>query len=751
MTPSTPGNICGCALCCGRDTADLVAGQAALDGTLDGAASGGGSAAGPSYYVDALLTPSGLRWNAAGALGSPVTVSYSFMSANPGKYSGFEAFDSTEKAAARKALAQYAAISNISFQEVSSGGQIEFGNVDLGGTSGMTHWWNSGARLTSADVYMNAKANLTYAEGSFGYRVLLHEIGHALGLKHAGSYTSYDSGPFLPSGEDNNQFTVMAYKNHPSMGGTNASSPMLYDVAATQYLYGKDTASASGGTIYKWAANASVVKTIWDGGGTDTIDASAQSKRAVINLDPGTFSSIGATKTGGNALNNIAIAHGVIVENATGGTGADSITGNAVNNVLKGGAGNDTLAGGAGNDTFAWTAPTEGGDLLKDFTTGADRLQFDGANFGLPTGTLSAGAFSKLSTTFSGTNATSAAFKAGAPSFVLDSGRNLYWDPNGAAGGHTLVAKLASGTVAASDIRVVGGTTYIAGPEPDGEPVTTGGAGDDTLSGGGAADLLLRGGAGSDVYLVDSAGDAVRESAGMGHDTVIATVDFALSGQVEALVLGGTAHLSGTGNAQANQLAGNAGNNRLEGLGGADTIDGGAGDDTAVYARSGSVTVSLATGLGSGGHAEGDVLTAIENLVGGAYADLLSGDGGANRLTGGLGKDVLAGGGGADWFVYASPAEGGDRLTDFAAGEDRLVFDGEAFGLDAIELGRTLLVLDGPYDGTAATTQPCLILDGSGALCWDGNGAEAGYTIMATLADGARLTAADILLSGPLA
>ena len=85
-----------------------------------------------------------------------------------------------------------------------------------------------------------------------------------------------------------------------------------------------------------------------------------------------------------------------------------------------------------------------------------------------------------------------------------------------------------------------------------------------------------------------------------------------------------------TGTAGDNTINGLAGNATLTGAGDADTLDGGIGTDTASYTGSGAgVTVNLATGTGSGGDAQGDTLTAIENLTGSAFADVLTGDGNA--------------------------------------------------------------------------------------------------------------------------
>src|SRR5262249_17411669 len=93
----------------------------------------------------------------------------------------------------------------------------------------------------------------------------------------------------------------------------------------------------------------------------------------------------------------------------------------------------------------------------------------------------------------------------------------------------------------------------------------------------------------------------------------------------------------------ANVITGNSGNNVIAGLGGADILDGGGGTDTATYATSSAgVNVSLMTGLGIGGDAEGDSLSNFENLTGSGFSDTLEGNSGANVLNGGTGIDTVS-------------------------------------------------------------------------------------------------------------
>ncbi len=134
-----------------------------------------------------------------------------------------------------------------------------------------------------------------------------------------------------------------------------------------------------------------------------------------------------------------------------------------------------------------------------------------------------------------------------------------------------------------------------------------------------------------------------------------------------------------SGNSGNDMLFGGSGNDLLNGGPGADVLNGGPGIDTATYASSPTgVTVSIATGHGTGGDAEGDILSDIENLVGSAFADSLTGDANANRLDGNGGGDTLTGNGGADIFVYRA-GYGATAVTDFVAGPgimDRVLLAG---------------------------------------------------------------------------
>jgi Ca2+-binding RTX toxin-like protein len=109
------------------------------------------------------------------------------------------------------------------------------------------------------------------------------------------------------------------------------------------------------------------------------------------------------------------------------------------------------------------------------------------------------------------------------------------------------------------------------------------------------------------------------------------------------------------------------GNDIIYGGEGSDTINGGANSDTAAYTDSAeSVYVSLETGKGYGGTAQGDTLISVENLTGSAQWDVLEGNAEANTLFGWDGHDSLKGGGGADTLLGGF---GDDTLMGGAGGD----------------------------------------------------------------------------------
>src|SRR5262245_7698758 len=185
------------------------------------------------------------------------------------------------------------------------------------------------------------------------------------------------------------------------------------------------------------------------------------------------------------------------------------------------------------------------------------------------------------------------------------------------------------------------------------------------------------GGAGDDTYFFDGS-DGVVENANEGIDTVLSTTHYALSPNVENLVLQGSADLQGYGNNLANRLDGNTGNNLLNGGVGADVMVGGAGSDAYFVDDPGDTVVENA-GEGTdavfstvnyvlAANVETLVLQGLSNLTatGNALGNKIFGNSGDNTLDGGAGTDVLTGGAGNDTLVFHMGQGNGDIVVDFA-------------------------------------------------------------------------------------
>lgn len=245
--------------------------------------------------------------------------------------------------------------------------------------------------------------------GSFDYAAgLLHEMGHALGLKHGHAVQEWTNNnavkfPTLPAAENSQEFSIMTYSSHVGasvQGGASTREEypwtyMMNDYAALQHMYGANFGAGSneGDSVYRFdpntgemtvnnfgfggSYNAKILITLWDGGGTDLYDFSNYAQDQRIDLRPGQFStfstpqlsnlSLGKAGEANYARGNVANPHlyqgdlRSLIENARSGSGNDTLIGNEVVNRLQSGAGHDALFAGAGKDTLLGEA---GNDLL---------------------------------------------------------------------------------------------------------------------------------------------------------------------------------------------------------------------------------------------------------------------------------------------------------------------------------------------------------------------------------------------------
>ena len=219
--------------------------------------------------------------------------------------------------------------------------------------------------------------------------VMLHEILHTLGLEHP-----YDN-PKRPTPwfAQNMEHTILADQHLDNQGfnlnGKNygvSSTPMMWDIAGLQHLYGANKKTNRGNTTYKFSNTEPFYETIWDASGVDTIDFSNFSKPLKINLGEGELSTlsfdVNDERWSNKVAGNLGIAFDCVIENSIGGRSNDVITGNAADNVLRGLGGNDTLngatgddrlIGGRGQDTFQ-IQPGKGHVVIEDFTDGDDKI-----------------------------------------------------------------------------------------------------------------------------------------------------------------------------------------------------------------------------------------------------------------------------------------------------------------------------------------------------------------------------------------
>ena len=431
----------------------------------------------------------------------------------------------TEQAAIQTALHLWSDVANIRFDVVGSsaadlaiargsdGKAEEASHLSPGGGEGSTELGTLTSSRITIDTSVAGFGPIGAGfqiNGGYPWMTLVHEIGHAIGLGHAGAYNEGTSvGTPTLTAYDNTAWSVMSYLPGPSSNAVGEShdwgyaagtalrpvTPMALDILAAQRLYGAPTSTPlSGGqvfgfhsnigddtaAVYDFTVNTRPVLTLWDAGTGNTLDLSGFGTFNTVDLRPGSFSGVGG------ATGNLAIAYDTAIDSFVGGTGNDQVIGNDDGDALMGNAGNDALRGGAGNDHI-WgnMAPAAQGSQDGDDTI-----------------------YTGLGTNYVNGNAGDDLIFADG-----DVGRIYGGAGNDAITIRTAVSSHVNGNAGNDSITLTSGSNFANGGRDDdhifatgGNNVMSGDAGNDTLTSGSGVDVMI-GGSGRDTFRFSPAHD----------------------------------------------------------------------------------------------------------------------------------------------------------------------------------------------------------------------------------------------------